>query len=1570
MSLAEVGARRIPFICSALAGEELQAGSRDATRIYSLLTDPELGGCVSKGYRPIIDCKSRHEFEEELFPILNSWQPKDQLVFYFSGHGEFKREQYCLKFGERDLYPFKNLLNELEAQGVSRAILIVDACRSGGIFGNKGIDTIDLESMQIPKGIAVIASSRAIQVSQELHDGSASVFTKLFCEGIETGLGGRQTNNNLITVEDIVIYIREKLDKEPAYSAFRQRPEYNIEKAESGIWITRNKSILKERTNEETQTFTSPLNSSDFLSNQNHLTYDRRLAQHHSFKDLDKKLIAIFLDQPLAKEELNNAGLLLADQQEHLQTLGIIQNEKPTLGAFLCFAGRELLVNKFASCSLHMVAYSDKKRASSTASPKTVTDNLLNLFEIGMNFFRNAAILRRTGRVGTDERDDLEIPEIALREALANALVHRDYEKAHLKDQPTRLEVYSDRIEITSYGSLMNGLSEKDLNDNPENIDPLRRNYIIAKIFLIMQRVELNASGISRMHEATHKAHLPPPIIKATDNTVKVIFRRPLLETQKGEGADVKAVIDFQSYLQSLSAEYQHHFSTYTSTDAIRKFQEPQASSTLDFGLIVQLMQPKESEDSQNLERLDKIERLPVLEGIRKYAAEHLLLIGRPGSGKSTTLFRFLIEETTKALADPSAKIPVLVELRYYQTSILDLMRLFFKRHGLLLNSDQLETLLVEQRLMLLIDGLNELPSEVARNDLMKFRQDHPLSPMIFTTRDLELAGDLGIAKKLEMQPLTATQVEAFVRSYLAEHTESMTRQLGSPLREFGQTPLLLWMLCSFFKQTGQIPTNLGGVFRAFTQSYERHLKGSITPESDRRWWAELLQTLAFAMMHSQPPSILEINHSPPTPSVELRVTISKAEAHQLFIEYLKPREAQPEGAARKALDDLLRYHLIQTTENKIEFRHQLIQEYYAAEYLLRQLPHINDKHLKRDYLNYLKWTEPLALMLTLLDDETQILRVVRAAVDVDPMLGARLAGKVQPQFQEEAISWIVKLTVPQPLKVLFLSATHSKVAVAELAQALEAQDTSIRRYAATALRQIDERIIVTRLLQALEDQDVDVRRYAVTALGKIGGEEAIIGLLQTLKDQDADVRRNAAAALGQIGGERAVTGLLQTLEDQDADVRRNAAAALGQIGGEHAVTGLLQTLEDQDADVRRNAAAALGQIGGERAVTGLLQILRHQNADVRRNAATALGKIGGEHAASALFQALEDSDASVRRNAAAALGQIGGEDVVAELLQYLKHQDADTRRNAAAALGQIGEEEAVAGLLQTLEDQDADVRKNAMVALEKIGGEGAVVGLLQALKDLDTFVRRNAAAALGQIGGEGAVTGLLQALEDSDASVRRNAAAALGQIGGEGAVTGLLQALKNQNVEVRRYAAESLGQVGGREAIVGLLQALEDQSVDVRRYTAAALGHIGGEGVVARLLQALEDPDAFVCRNAAAALGHIGGETAVSGLLQALKHHNAVVRRNAATALGHIGGETAVSGLLQALGDQNYYVCRNALAALGQVGSPASLSQLWQICFTGEVEILSTITTIQNCCKFYNYEIANGFIPKKLSLY
>ncbi|PSB20167.1 NACHT domain-containing protein [Phormidesmis priestleyi ULC007] len=314
----------------------------------------------------------------------------------------------------------------------------------------------------------------------------------------------------------------------------------------------------------------------------------------------------------------------------------------------------------------------------------------------------------------------------------------------------------------------------------------------------------------------------------------------------------------FQSYLNSICQHYAQWCRVYTLTDVVGQASS-QGSPTVpmwDLGLKVQTIDrdkdPKTSES--------KTKRFTVLEGFRKYAADHVLLVGQPGSGKSTALVRLLIEEAQKAQQDSSALIPVLVELRYYQDSVLELMRSFFKTHNLLLDLSTIETLLFERRFLLLIDGLNELPSEEARSQLSALRRDDRKVPMISTTRDLGVGGNLNLTRKLEMQPLTEKQMQEFVQSYLPTR-DTLLRQLGDRLRELGQTPLLLLMLCSVFanNQT-RVPPDLGSVFREFTQIHYCKLKEDApVAEGSREYWAEMLQVLAWKMTQRKSATELQV---------------------------------------------------------------------------------------------------------------------------------------------------------------------------------------------------------------------------------------------------------------------------------------------------------------------------------------------------------------------------------------------------------------------------------------------------------------------------------------------------------------------------------------------------------------------------------------------------------------------------------------------------------------------------------------------------------------------------------------
>ncbi len=84
--------RRIAFIVNAFAPDI--AAHRDTPKMYTLLKDPSLGQCTTRP-KMLDDCRSKRDFESELDDVLSEWDPADQLVFYFAGHGVYQNNQYA-----------------------------------------------------------------------------------------------------------------------------------------------------------------------------------------------------------------------------------------------------------------------------------------------------------------------------------------------------------------------------------------------------------------------------------------------------------------------------------------------------------------------------------------------------------------------------------------------------------------------------------------------------------------------------------------------------------------------------------------------------------------------------------------------------------------------------------------------------------------------------------------------------------------------------------------------------------------------------------------------------------------------------------------------------------------------------------------------------------------------------------------------------------------------------------------------------------------------------------------------------------------------------------------------------------------------------------------------------------------------------------------------------------------------------------------------------------------------------------------------------------------------------------
>lgn len=841
---------------------------------------------------------------------------------------------------------------------------------------------------------------------------------------------------------------------------------------------------------------------------------------------------------------------------------------------------------------------------------------------------------------------------------------------------------------------------------------------------------------------------------------------------------------DFKPYLQSIlgDKEYRGWQDVYTPTTVEGRKQVLQKKFLPRLKLRVETVNPptEKSEERKASEDQDQIEQWEVLAGLRNYATDHVLLIGKPGSGKSTALAWLLWQEANTALQNPDTKIPVLVKLRYCTSTIEELIQNFFKRHRLCLSIADIKELLDQGKLLLLLDGLNEL-LETFRTEIVNFRDRcRSTTPMIVSTRELSVVGTLSITKTLKMLPLTEPQMQEFVRGYLGEESDRLFQQLKrDQLRKFAETPLLLWMLCQVFDEesvqsakenrTPQLPDSLGLAFRKFTRLYdqgteEQQAIQADAPVDSRRQWPKLLRHLAFALMQDK-----EL--------VEFRLSIPREEAETLLTGCLQQEgRANARDCAERWLNDLLTYHLIQPViqpnfEEHIEFRHQLIQEYYAAEYLLRLLPGLSDEDLKRDYLNYLKWTEPIALMLPLLKHEGEDLGIVNLSLDLDWRMGACLSRAVKLESQKQAVMLISSLDLPQWIKVDLLAETQSNYGVDVLDQILIGEKETYPWRVVEALGKIESEHAEDSLLNILSNNHHPLEFWnAAEALGKFNSERALEGLLPKLVDQDFDVRRRSAEALGKIGSEKALKSLLIALNDVNNNVRESAAFALGEIGSEQAVEGLITALADEDIYVRGTAAVSLGEIGSEQAVNSLLIVLSDEDEGVRCRAAEALGKIGSEQAIEGLIAALTDEGEGVRRCAAEALGEIGSEQAVESLITAFTDEDIYVRMSITETLGKIGSKQAIEGLITALADEDICVRGIAAASLGRVASELTVEELLVALRCENESLHRSVVSALGKIGSSQVVDGLMVALTDGSFYVRRGAVETLGKIQGSGA--------------------------------------------------------------------------------------------------------------------------------------------------------------------------------------------------------
>lgn len=117
---------------------------------------------------------------------------------------------------------------------------------------------------------------------------------------------------------------------------------------------------------------------------------------------------------------------------------------------------------------------------------------------------------------GMQRIEDLEYPEPALREAILNAIVHKDY-----KGSTIQLSVYEDKLSLWNPGTLPEQLTIEMLKSKHPSHP---RNKAIAEVFFKAGYIESWGRGISVMLNACEKAGLPEPRIEEVAGGIQVTF--------------------------------------------------------------------------------------------------------------------------------------------------------------------------------------------------------------------------------------------------------------------------------------------------------------------------------------------------------------------------------------------------------------------------------------------------------------------------------------------------------------------------------------------------------------------------------------------------------------------------------------------------------------------------------------------------------------------------------------------------------------------------------------------------------------------------------------------------------------------------------------------------------------------------------------------------------------------------------------------------------------------------------------------------------------------------------------
>jgi ATP-dependent DNA helicase RecG len=244
------------------------------------------------------------------------------------------------------------------------------------------------------------------------------------------------------------------------------------------------------------------------------LRWERLTNEKFNTNDIDKETIENFIALSIAKGRLNlpRKDIPLI---ELLTMLGLVENRHFTNACILLFGKNPQQF--FLGARMRVVRLKDN---ITIIGDRWIVSNLFKQYYETEEAIKSLINVRYVIK-GFNREDIWDYPLPAIREAIANALVHRDY----FEGRETQIKVYDDKIWFNNLGGLPEGVTLEELLSSHASRP---RNPLIANIFYTAGIIESLGSGIERMKNALEEQNLPEPEIKANHIEFNLRFMKDI----------------------------------------------------------------------------------------------------------------------------------------------------------------------------------------------------------------------------------------------------------------------------------------------------------------------------------------------------------------------------------------------------------------------------------------------------------------------------------------------------------------------------------------------------------------------------------------------------------------------------------------------------------------------------------------------------------------------------------------------------------------------------------------------------------------------------------------------------------------------------------------------------------------------------------------------------------------------------------------------------------------------------------------------------------------------------------